>query len=302
MPTRPPKPIKLYWETETHARVLALIHSEGRTPLLTLPTEDGEPKECVAWRRDLEQKAVAMGGDITALCSLIRFSPRYLSCPWTMAVIEALRATRRNAKTARELEDAKNALGLLAEALRGGDLRGKHAHPGARHVSMLYRLLLPLYEAAQKGVSLQQLVPYSTVQEIREATKKGDVPPGYINVYAAARHDRDYIELPPAFSRYLDGRAKLPDGIEKHEAPFRLRSGGKPVKLPYCYRFAVPKDDLDWLKKPEGRRGRSLPEKAVSDFVLWRVACILNIAGASEKAISTDLDWLRRLVRKGKAD
>jgi len=91
MSKRPPKLIRLDPDTELYARCLAIGDADERKlPSLRLPIDEDEPEECVAWRRDLEQKA--WKGDVTALAALLRFSPDYLACPWTVAVIKALRS------------------------------------------------------------------------------------------------------------------------------------------------------------------------------------------------------------------
>lgn len=255
MPKRPPKPTRLDPDTELYVRCSAIVDADERKlPLLALPADDGEPPECVDWRRDLEQDA--KNGDLAALARLIQFSPLYLTCPWTVAIIQALRSKRGRAKTLQEREDATGALDRLAGALRGHNPRGKRPHPGAKDTSSLFHLLLPLYETAKEGTS------------------------------------PDPIVLPRVFYRYLDGRP-LPEGIEKREPTIFLRSGRR--KIPdFVYCFTIPKSDLKELEL-DGLRGQR-----VSDCVLWRVACILKIAGARETAISFDLDWVKRLVRKGR--
>lgn len=262
MPKRPPKPTRLDPDTELYVRCFAIVDADERKlPLLALPADDGEPPECVDWRRDLEQEA--KNGDLAALARLIQFSPRYLTCPWTVAVIQALRSKRGGAKTLQDREDATGALDRLAEALRGHNLKGKRPHPGAKVVATLYDLLLPLYEAAQK-----------------------DIP-------------QDPIVLPREFCRYLDGRP-LPDGIEKCEEPLIFL--GKRGFPEFHYRFTIPKADVDRLPNRK-RKSRSehifnvakTTKEKVDTLVLERVARILNITGVSD-----DLDWLKRLVRKGR--
>lgn len=259
MPTRPPKPTRLDPDTELYARCLAIVDADERKlPLLALPVNDGEPTECVAWRRDREQEA--QKGDVTALAALLRFSPRYLTCPWTVAVIQALRSKRVGAKTPQERAPATGALDLLAEGLRGGhDMRGKRGCVNEKDAAALYRLLLPLYEAAKEGVS------------------------------------QDSIDLPQAFNRYLTRQA-LPEGIEECEKPLIfLGKGGFPE---FHYRFTIPKKDVALLPKRRRKSRNELiinTKEKVDMLVKKRVACILNIK-------SDDLDYIRRLIRKGKAD
>lgn len=132
--------------------------------------------------------------------------------------------------------------------------------------------------------------PYRTVKETSEAEKKGDIPSGYILVAEAALQNRDYIALPPAFNRYLEERHPLPEGVEERQDPSSLRSKGKPVNLFFsCYRFTVPTGDVGELK-------RELSGQRVHECVSKRVSLLLNIG----RTRTADLDWLRKLVRKGR--
>lgn len=298
MPKKPRKDIYLTPDVQLIVN-LTLAHSclmDGEPPDFALSPVyrfDLEPAERRTWREEREKEA--RRGNVTALADLIRLSSWYLACPLTICTIEVLRAELIHAKTIDERERAGAALDCLTRALRGReDLRGSRPHAPARDVANLYGLLLPLYQAAHKGVRVKDVVPYRTVRETREAITKHQAPPSALVLLEAVMKDHDFIELPPTFYRYLNGQATLPEGIEKHPAPIRLRSGGQPVELPPCYRFKVPKEDLDLIQKPEDRRSRSLLEKDVKAVVMTRVACILNIAG------SADHDWLMRLIRKGK--
>lgn len=96
-------------------------------------------------REELETKA--WQGDLNALATLIRQDPRYIGCPWTLAVTARLREAAL-ARTPEEREEADDRLRKLAQAWIAVDRRGRRFEPPAWQVALVGDGLMKAYTEA----------------------------------------------------------------------------------------------------------------------------------------------------------
>lgn len=175
-------------------------------------------------REELETKA--WQGDLNALATLIRQDPRYIGCPWTLAVTARLREAAL-ARTPEEREDADDRLRKLAQAWIAVDRRGLHfSEPPAWQVALIGDGLMKAYTEAMAHPPL---------------VFSDDSP--------------DWVEQ----IRERESRpVRLREALTRAEETFRRCVGAAMRKHPDQQWLDWFKEDLEHLLRGDGRRTRKM--------------------------------------------
>jgi hypothetical protein len=196
-------------------------------------------------REELETKA--WRGDLKALATLIRQDPRYIGCPWTLAVADLLRRNAAWAETQERRAEWRDRLTELAGAWIAVDHRGHRLLPPPWRVALIGDGLMKAYTEAMTHPPLifsEDCIGAEAMAAWMEQVRK----------------DREKASRP----------VRLPEARTRAAETFRRFVGPARLRHPDQQWLDWFEDDLKHLLKGDGRR-------ALETVVIDRLAIVFDL-------------------------